>query len=124
MAGIKPIRQGDTKSYRLRLSSNGAPIPANGTLTLSLKVSKEDLDADAALRVQVTRTDDDLVSPDGEMLLQLTAQDTNIPLGSYWFDFEFVSTDGTFVKTILPDPAEEDPNNMKVAVVYQITQQA
>ncbi|MEA3391381.1 MAG: hypothetical protein U9Q91_00220, partial [Candidatus Marinimicrobia bacterium] len=113
MADIKSIRRGDTKKYRFELTngSTGEPIPANGTLTFTVKLNKEDLDADAIIQVSVERTNDDPVTPDGKMFLLVPAATTKVEVGKYYYDFQFQSASGE-ITTVLP--LEEDTGKVKI----------
>ncbi|RLB91777.1 MAG: hypothetical protein DRH10_01035 [Deltaproteobacteria bacterium] len=120
MADIKNIRRGDTKKYKvhLRNEETGENIPANGTLTFTLKSDVDLADTEAELQASVTRNDDDINTPDGLLFLIVTAAETKIDIGSYFYDFQFVSDSGE-VTTILP--RDEDEDEGKVQILPEVT---
>lgn len=107
MAEIPSIRRGDTLSYSLTLTDvDGNPIPANGVLTFTVKVSPEDPDP-GMLQHSVLRMDDNVFAPDGRIVIEIPASKTKLLIpGDWYYDMQFVTASG-FVQTIVPSPDEE-----------------
>jgi hypothetical protein len=102
--GICDFYCGDTRKYQFKIKNKitGAPISVhNGTLTVTFKSSKDMADDEAELQVKVLGVEDDIHNPTGKITVILSAQDTSIPPGKYYYDFQFVSENGD-VTTILP----------------------
>ncbi|RLC78629.1 MAG: hypothetical protein DRJ03_24950 [Chloroflexi bacterium] len=115
MADIKSIRRGDTKKYKIHLfrKDTGENIPANGTLTFTMKSDNDMPDSEAELQVSVTRNDDDINNPDGLLFLTVPSAKTKIPPGMYYYDFQFVSDSGE-VTTVLPRAEDEDTGQVEL----------
>src|SRR6056297_1167360 len=108
--GISNFYRGDTRKYKLLVKEkvSGNPISVNGgTLTVTFKKQKSQPDEEAALQVIVSEIVDDPADPTGEINVVLSSTDTTIDAGSYYYDFQFVSSEGE-VTTILPSEDQED----------------
>jgi len=102
---IKNFYRGDTKKYKLKVQSKdtGDPISVDGgQLFLTFKSDQKDDDIDAAIQKSVACTESDPADPTGEVELTLSSTDTNVDPGTYFYDFQFVASDGE-VTTILSD---------------------
>lgn len=111
---IKDFYRGDTKKYRLKVrdKKTGNPISVDGgQLFFTLKQSKTDSDEDAILQESTTGSEADPSDPIGEIEMTLSSSETNVTPGSYYYDFQFVSSSGE-VYTLLAD---------KVKVLVDIT---
>jgi len=117
--GIKSFYRGDTRKYlvTIRDKITDAPVSVDGgVLTVTFKGTKADLDVDAALQVIVNAIEADPANPTGEIRIVLTSTDTDIEPGSYFYDFQFVSSSNE-VTTILPQENQED----KVKILEDVT---
>lgn len=103
--GIKNFYRGDTRKYRLKVrdKETGDPISVdNGTLYFTLKKNKTDEDVDAILQKSVIGVEAEPASPTGLIEIILSNTETEIEPGSYYYDFQFVSSIGE-VFTIISD---------------------
>jgi len=118
-AGIRDFYRGDTRKYKVVLSDKvtGNPISVDGgTLYITFKKSKDDIDADAVLQKIINCMEADPAHPTGEIIAILLSTDTNIDPGKYYYDFQFVSSIGE-VTTILPT----DDDDGKVTIKKDMT---
>lgn len=110
IVAIKDFHRGDTRKYKItvRDGESGDPISIHGgKLYITFKSKKSLIDADAELQVITNGVEADPPNPTGEILAVLTKTDTDIAVGSYYFDFQFVSSTGE-VTTILPQETHID----------------
>jgi hypothetical protein len=122
MADIKDFFRGDTKKYtfRLRDKRTGKPISVHkGVLTFTLKRRKDDPDSEAVLQKSVVGKEYDTRNPEGIITLVLTNDETSVPPGTYYYDFQFVSCTGE-VTTILPGQIDSG----KVKIKQDVTRSA
>lgn len=111
---IKDFYRGDTKKYRLKVrdKKTGDPISVDGgELFFTLKQSKTDDDVNAILQKSTTGSETDPTNPTGEVEMILSSSEADVTPGSYYYDFQFVSSSGE-VYTLLSD---------KVKVLADIT---
>ena len=82
--------------------STGNPISvANGTLFVTFKIDKSETDENAAISVSFAGAEPIPETPAGEIIAVLSASDTAVEPGYYYYDFQFVSGAGE-VTTVLP----------------------
>ena len=92
---IGDFYRGDTKVYNLTFKENNvAKDVSNMILFMTLKSSKSDLDASAALQVQTTFPSGS-PSTSGIGTLTLTSNDTDITPGKYHYDLQLVDPTGS-----------------------------
>lgn len=91
------IFRGDTVPFDCEVTikdTDGVSEPVDisaGTLWFSAKTNKDDLDEDAIIQVSyLVPTDADSVL--GKCLFELSAADTAVEAGKYWYDFQFVNS--------------------------------
>jgi len=86
------IIRGDSEPFEITLADeDGAPIDLTGAIIyFTVKKRKSDSDANASISKVIT----DHTSPEnGESLISLTAEDTNIEPGTYFWDIQ-IDRDG------------------------------
>ena len=108
--GIANFYRGDTKKYKvlIRDKVTGDPISIDGgTLFVTFKKLKADTDAEAAISLLFLGAEADPENPTGEIIATLSATDTTVDPGKYFYDFQFVSSAGE-VTTILPLETHEE----------------
>jgi hypothetical protein len=104
-AGISNFKRGDTRKYRIVFTDKltGLPISVHGgKLFITFKINKSDLDEDAVIAVDIDTVELDPLIPTGVIIATLTDVDTEVPIGKYYYDFQFVSPTGE-VTTIIPE---------------------
>lgn len=91
--------RGDTFSLTLTFSTGGVPINITGwTIFFTLKNNIEDADADKV----ITKTVVSHTSPTtGVTTIALTAAETALLAGSYFYDVQYKQADGTTIMTCL-----------------------
>ena len=102
--GISNFKRGDTRKYKVVVTdkTTGDPISVDGgKLFITFKNNKSDLDDDAVIKVDTPGVEVDILNPTGIIIAILTATDTEVPVASYYYDFQYVSSTGE-VTTILP----------------------
>jgi hypothetical protein len=117
--GIKNFKRGDTRKYKLQIKDKdtGNPVSVhNGTLYVTFKSDKSMPDNEAEIQVIVNCIEPDPANPLGEIQVVLSSDDTNILPGSYYYDFQFVSSTGE-VTTILPTEDHEE----RVKILEDVT---
>lgn len=90
------ITQGDEKAYNLAFSAAGNPIDITGA-TVKMTVKRSHSEEAIAIQKVVTSHSD---PTEGKTIITLTSTNTNIPLGSYYYDIQ-VSGGPFSKKTIL-----------------------
>ena len=101
---IKNFYRGDTRKYKITVKDgeSGDPISVDGgKLYITFKSDKSLPDSAADLQVITNGVEADPMNPTGEIRAVLSKEDTNIEIGLYYFDFQFVSSTGE-VTTIIP----------------------
>lgn len=92
MNNLISIYRGDYKPISVSFTINGAPMSIVGhTLFFTVKTKISDLDADAKIAKVVTVHTDPGA---GQSLIELTATDTSLPIGDYWYDIQLVAPTG------------------------------
>jgi hypothetical protein len=82
----------DTKNYTLRLTRNGVAVDISGWYVyLTAKSDYNDLDASAVLSKNVLMPSNP-ESVAGIGYLPLTSAETNLTVGTYYYDIKFVDT--------------------------------
>ncbi len=118
-SAIANFYRGDTRKYKITVRDQDTSEPVNvngGKLTITFKINKTDLDADAVLLIETIGVDS---GPDysGQILAVLTAAQTaTLSPGLYYYDFQYVSVAGE-VTTILPGETYYD----KIKILEDIT---
>ena len=111
---IKNFHRGDTRKYKITVRDGETKEPISvhgGKLYVTFKSNKSLPDIEAELQVIVNGVEADPTNPTGQILVVLSAIDTDIPIGNYFFDFQFVSSIGE-VTTIIPQ--EEHIDKIKI----------
>ena len=125
MGGIKDFYRGDTRKYTVVVTSvdetgNEVPVSVHqGTLFVTFKSDSDAPDIDAAIQKSAIGTEPDPGNPTGRVSITLSAADTTVEPGSYFYDFQFVFVTGE-VKTILPEPNASD-DDKKVEIKTDVT---
>ena len=91
---IADFYRGDTRKIKVTIQDAETQTPISvdgGKLTVTFKKTVTALDADADLQVVVNATEADPQNPTGEILVTLSHTDTEIDIGTYFYDFQFVS---------------------------------
>lgn len=94
------IYRGDSHNIAVNFTANAAGVVENGAIWFTLKENKTDLDEDAILQ----KTEAIVVDPEtdiGAGTINLTPANTNIEPKKYYYDIQFVNTDGSVVKTLI-----------------------
>lgn len=86
---LTQIRRNSRASIFTFTKNKQAVDLAGTTITFSLKKNKDDTDEDAIILKQL----DIISATDGTALLELTPEETDLSLESYWYDVQFESTD-------------------------------
>jgi len=116
---LKNFYRGDTRKYKIIVKDKetGNLISVDGgKLYITFKSAKTLNDSEAELQVITNGVEADPGNPTGEILAVLTPSDTSIKVGSYYFDFQFVSSGGE-VTTIIPQEDHVD----KVKILQDTT---
>ena len=88
---LKISRRG-TFSYEVIFKQNGAYYDITGwTIYFTVKTKMEDSDANAKIKKKITTHSDPV---NGKSLISLTATDTNITAGRYWYSIDYKDGDG------------------------------
>lgn len=102
------VRQGDSFVLNIALSRDGQPVDLSGA-----KLKMQVRDNSGNLLLTVNGSDVDVA--DGKMAIELTQEQTKIPVGDYKTDIQLMTADGA-VNTIFP-------NDVNRVGVFRITQQ-
>jgi hypothetical protein len=123
MADIKPFFRGDNRKYTFRIADkDGVPISVDGgKLTVTFKTDKSLDDSESTIQKSVNGIEPDPANPMGVIILQLNHDDTSVPPGNYYYDFQFVSNAGEFI-TILPSADPNVGDTGKVKILEDVTQ--
>ena len=100
---LSDFYRGDTRKIKITVQDTTTKQPISvdgGKLTVTFKKTVTAADADADLQVVVDAIEADPLNPTGEILVTLSHTDTEIDVGTYFYDFQFVSAAGE-VTTIL-----------------------
>ena len=86
------IKQKTSKTYEFTFKQDGSTIDITGwTIFFTLKPTMSTADADATIKKTVTTHSNATL---GETVVELSAVDTNLTPGSYYYDFKFKTDDG------------------------------
>lgn len=102
--GIANFYRGDTRNYRIRVTDKETGLPISidgGHLFVTFKSDKSLSDAEAEISVSIPAVELDPENPTGIIEITLSATDTEVPPGYYYYDFQYVSSTGG-VTTIIP----------------------
>jgi hypothetical protein len=92
---LNDFYRGDTRDYALTFTSNGAAYNISGaTIWFTLKKNRLDADTQAALQKTLTQHSD---PSHGITTLSLTASDTAIEPGRYFYDFQVKTQSGVII---------------------------
>lgn len=81
-----------TKVYELSFTKNGVVEPITGwTIYYTVKEKKEDTDANAKIKKDITEHSD---AAGGKTLIELSTSDTDLDPKSYWYSMDYKSSDG------------------------------
>lgn len=97
---IKDVIRGDTRTVNLTFLQSDGTTPINlsgGTVYFTVN-SSSDPSSDSSVAFQKTATSFTSAA-DGEHTFTLTHDDTNITPGDYWYDAQFVDSDGNYVSS-------------------------
>ncbi len=93
------IPRGTTKYYEVKFSKNGASEDITGyTIFFTLKESMKDPDSSALIQKDITSHED---AVNGISAIELSAEDTNIEPGTYWFDIQYKDNENPANKKLL-----------------------
>lgn len=98
---IKDVIRGDTRRVQCTFKdSDGSAIDlTDGTVYFTVN-SSGDPSSDSGAVIQKTATNSDFTSPtSGIHTFTLTHSDTNIAAGEYWYDIQFVDSQGNYVSS-------------------------
>ena len=107
-AGLIEVRQGDSFNIRFQLKQGTHPVDLRQS---SINMEVRDKDGKLIFAKQA----DPIDAQKGQMLLNITPTDTNVPAGEYYTDIELRLPDGS-VNTIFP----AQPNQV---ATFRITKQ-
>ncbi len=95
MAGVKNIIRGDNHDIEVTFYESDGVTPVNltgGAVFFTVNADSEPTDnTDAVIAKKVTSHSD---PTDGTTLIELSATDTNIAPGTYYYDIQFVDSNG------------------------------
>lgn len=85
------IFQATTKTYSLTFKSNGVTVDITDTIVyFTVKEKMKDDDVDAVIKKDITNHTD---PENGKTLIELTADDTDLPAKSYYYDMAYKDVD-------------------------------
>lgn len=94
------IYRGDTIHRLCTFTKNGVPLPINNLeLFFTAKVNRGDIDDDAVIQKKITIPDDSLATS-GKCYFDLDETETDIAVGTYWYDFQLVDDANSTVTTL------------------------
>jgi len=86
------IYKNTTKTYELWFTKNGAGTDITGwTIFFTVKENMKDADISAKIKKDITSHDD---ATSGKTSIELSATDTALPAGNYYYDIKYLDDDG------------------------------